>query len=72
MKTKQILDTGIYTDGRGNVREILGRGKPRHGQQDYDVVRFKVIAKLRGPLTLGSVHTCTRKNFGLWAEARLT
>lgn len=71
MKKQKIQNGRKYTDGKGNVREIIGSGKPYFGQHDSDVVRFKVLKKFKGPQIVGREYDATRTSFAAWAKSEI-
>ena len=72
---KSLIKTGHrYTDGRGNVREVIAEG-PEYvlypGQFETDNLRYRVVKKFKGPYAVGSEHNSTRTSFGLWADSEV-
>lgn len=74
MKKSEIVVGGSYTDGKGSVRLILAEG-PEYAligsQMEQDNVRYRLMAKTRGPFMCGSEHNCTRTSFAEWAKERV-
>jgi hypothetical protein len=74
MKKSDIKIGKRYTDQKGNIREVIGEG-PNYAsycsQTDYDCVRFRLIAKKRGPQVVGHEYTTTRSSFASWAKVEL-
>jgi len=70
MKKSEIKLGSIYTNGRGNIREIVGVGPYLlySGQEDTDCVRYKLLAKSSGPNLVGSERNCTKQSFATWAK----
>ena len=72
MKTKEIEVGKRYTDGKGNVREVIAAGPDYvlySGQGDRDCVRYRQVAKVSGPNLLNSEHNTTRNSFASWAKS---
>lgn len=72
---KSLIKTGHrYTDGRGNVREVIAEG-PEYtlypGQKETDNLRYRVVEKTTGTSPVGSEHNLTRTSFGLWADSEV-
>lgn len=71
MKKQQIELGKQYTDGKGNVREVIGVG-PQFvlypGQTESYNLRYKLIKKFKGPHVVGSCRNCTRASFAAWAK----
>jgi len=71
MTKDRIMAHKQYTDGKGNVREVLALG-PQYrlydGQAEDDNLRYKVLAKRRGPYRLGEERNSTRASFAAWAK----
>lgn len=70
MKKSEIKLGRVFTDGKGNVREIVGVGPYLlyDGQQNTDCVRYKIITKKRGPHSVGAERNSTRISFASWAK----
>lgn len=71
MKTSEITQGKAYTDGKGNVRLVVATGSDHtlhSGQLDCDTVRYRLVAKKRGPNVVGSEYNSTRKAFASWAK----
>ena len=70
MKKSEIKLGSIYSDGKGNVREIVGVGPYLlyPGQENTDCVRYKLVAKRLGPYPVGAERNCTRQSFATWAK----
>lgn len=68
---KNEITLGKYTDGKGNIREVLDFG-PQYvlyrTQQEQDNLRYKLLAKKRGPHAVGTCHNSTRQSFANWAK----
>ncbi len=70
---KHLIHVGTaYTDGKGNVRLVVAQG-PQYtlysSQSEKDNLRYKVIAKKRGPHAVGEERNSTRASFANWAKA---
>jgi hypothetical protein len=75
MKRDLIIPGKSYTDGKGGVRRVVDIGpqyKLYERQIATDCLRFKVVAKKRGPLILGSEYNCTRLSFAAWAKEEVS
>ena len=70
MKKSEIKLGSIYSDGKGNIRKIVGVGPYLlyPGQENTDCVRYKLIAKRLGPHLVGSEQNCTKQSFATWAK----
>jgi hypothetical protein len=71
MKREQIKVGNKYTDNKGNIREVLNIGSKfllYSGQANNDCLRYKLIAKKRGPNPIGYVGNCTMIAFCSWAK----
>ena len=71
MKKEEIKKGKSCTDGKGNVREVLDCGpqfRSYSSQNDNDTLKYKLIAKKRGPDRLGDIKNCTRASFASWAK----
>jgi hypothetical protein len=70
VKKSEIKLGGMFTNGKGTIREIVGVGPYLlyDGQMDTDCVRYKLIAKKLGPHSIGSEQNCTRQSFASWAK----
>lgn len=69
---KQQIRVGVqYTDGKGNVREVIAVG-PEYvlypGQQGDDNLRYVVVKRFTGPNRAGDKRNCTRASFAAWAK----
>jgi len=63
-----------YTDGKGNAREVISEGPEftlYRGQAEKDNLRYRVVAKRLGPLTVGEERNSTRASFASWARDRV-
>lgn len=71
MKKSDIKVGKCYTDGKGNVREVVDEGPHCvliERQTDTDCVRYRLIAKRLGPNRLGDLCDTTRVSFARWAK----
>ena len=74
MRRQQIQLDRSYTDGKGNVRLVIGVGeqyKLYPSQQDCDNLRYRVVKKWRGPHMVGDEHNSTRASFAKWAKGEV-
>jgi hypothetical protein len=74
MKKDEILADAIYTDGKGNQRLVLDFGEKYvlyAGQANSDNLRYRLIAKKRGPGIVDYEYNCTRASFASWAKERV-
>lgn len=74
MKKQQIKLGGKYTDGKGSVREVIGVGpqyRLYNAQQEDDNLRYKLLAKQRGPYVVGEERNSTRASFAAWAKGEV-
>jgi hypothetical protein len=73
MKIQEIKLNGIYTDGKGNVREIVSEGefKLYSSQKETDCLRYKLVKKFKGPGTVNCYYNATRKHFAKWAQSKI-
>jgi hypothetical protein len=66
------IDVGKkYTDGKGNVREVIAEGERYvlyFGQWDRDCVRYRVIA---GRSRVGQECNASRSSFAAWARVEV-
>lgn len=70
---KHLIHVGTaYTDGKGNVRLVVAAG-PEYvlypSQMERDNLRYRVVAKKRGPHPIGAQRNSTRGSFAAWAKA---
>ena len=70
---KDDIKTGVcYTDGKGAVRLVVAEG-PEYvlypGQTTTDNVRYRLLAKKRGPNVVGKEYNSTRASFAAWAKS---
>lgn len=72
---KSAIEVGkSYTDGKGNIRRVIGAGPEfvlYSGQENHDCLRYVVIAKKRGPHLIGEKHNSTRESFASWAKEEI-
>jgi hypothetical protein len=76
MKRKdfEIEIGGVYADGKGGEREVIGIGpefKLYGSQENEDCLRYKLTAKKRGPYPVGSERNCTTVAFRSWCKKRI-
>ena len=74
MRKTDIKIGEVYTDGKGNVREVMDAGSQYvafPGQVDTDNVQYRIIAKKSGPYRVGDVRCATRASFASWAKAKV-
>lgn len=74
MKKANIKVGGVYTDGKGGVRQVVAQGAQYvlyPTQVDQDNLRYRVVAKKRGPLRVGEECNSTRASFAAWAVAEV-
>jgi hypothetical protein len=74
MKKTDIQINKKYTDNKGNVREVIGVGsdfKLYNTQQNDDCVRYRVVAKKKGPNMIGDCCNSTRISFANWAKTEV-
>lgn len=74
MKRDALQVGKSYTDGRGNVRHIIGSGpafKLYSSQADTDCLRYRQEAKVSGPNLLGHEYNSTRTSFAAWAKSEV-
>lgn len=68
MKRAEIVRDGVYSDGRGGVRRVIGNADTRYRhQKDRDTLQYEVIEGRRQ----GGRFTMTRNAFARWAVERL-
>lgn len=75
MRKYQIRIGRRYTDGKGNVREVVGVGPQftlYNGQAETDNLRYRLVRKVRGPFTVGAERNSTRASFAAWAKGDVT
>ena len=67
---KALIEAGKrYTNGKGNVREVIRRFEQGGNYwADRDWVEYRVVAKKRGPGFVGSTYECTTAAFARWAK----
>ena len=75
MRKAEIKVNKTYTDGKGNVRLVVGKG-PAYtlcgpNQTDKDCVRYRLIRKKLGPGKVGEEYDTTRASFARWAKGRV-
>ena len=70
MKKSEIKLGSTYSDGKGNVREIIDAGPHLTfaGQIDTDCVKYLTLVRKSGPSLEGSWYKCTRRSFASWAK----
>lgn len=72
---KTTIELGkCYTDGKGAIRKVIGMGpqfKSFLSQEDTDCVRYKLLAKKRGPHAVNSENNTTRTAFAAWAKSEV-
>jgi hypothetical protein len=74
MRRQQIQLNRSYTDGKGNVRLVIGVGeqyKLYPHQQNCDNLRYRVVKKWRGPRMVGDECNSTRISFAKWAQSEV-
>lgn len=71
MKRSEIVIAGIYSNGKGSVREVLGFQKEGlcGGVQDTDNVCYKTLAS-RYKGIIGKDFVSTARSFASWAKQR--
>jgi hypothetical protein len=73
MKKIEIKVGGTYADGKGGVREVIAEGDEfalvGASQANRDCIRFRVVAKARGPHEVGKEYNTTRRSFAWWAKS---
>lgn len=60
-----------YTDNKGNVREVIAIGsayKLYSSQSNCDCLRYRILAKKKGPYPVGSEQNSTMISFKSWAK----
>lgn len=71
MKKSEIRVGLRYSDGKGRVREVIDEGRGcclSQYQDDWDCVRYRVVAKGKGPFKVEERHSTTRASFASWAK----
>lgn len=74
MKKSEIEAGATYTDGKGSVRKVLATGSQfvlYPGQACTDNLRYRLLAKVRGPFEVGQEYNSTRASFASWAKFRV-
>jgi len=74
MSKNQIRLGCKYTDGKGNVRQVIAV-VPQYTlyptQQKDDNLRYKVLKKFKGPNLVGDERNSTRASFAAWAKSEV-
>lgn len=71
MKRTDIIVGKSYTDGKGNVRQVL-RKERTLAYNDEDTVFYRITEKTSGPYLLGTEHRCTLASLAIWAKREYT
>jgi hypothetical protein len=75
MKAVEIKKGIKYTDGKGNIREVVDIG-PQYvlysGQACQENLQYKLVAKKRGPHPVGSTRNSTIASFASWAKSTVS
>ncbi|MGH8465705.1 MAG: hypothetical protein ACRER5_16300 [Pseudomonas sp.] len=72
MKKSDIALGNAYTDGKGNVRKVIGVGPQfvlYDGQSETDNLRYEVVLRKTGTRRVGTQGNSTRASFASWAKA---
>ena len=68
MRRAEIVRGGVYGDGRGGVRRVIGEADTRYRhQKDRDTIQYEVLEGRRQ----GGRFTMTRNAFARWAAERV-
>jgi hypothetical protein len=63
-----------YTDGKGQIREVVARGPQFvlfRGQQDTDCLRYRLVAQASrsySTFKVGEEYNCTVRSFAAWVK----
>lgn len=72
MRKADIKRCGVYTDGKGNTRQVLDMG-PQYtlypSQQETDNLQYRILTKKKGPYTVGDIRNSTTAAFASWAKS---
>jgi hypothetical protein len=74
MRKQQIQMGKKYTDGKGNVREVIAVGAKYTlypSQMESDNLRYRVLKKWKGPNMVGDERNSTRASFASWAKGEV-
>lgn len=72
VRKNAIVCGETYTDGKGNFRKVIAIGHDfmlYRGQANCDTLRYRLVAKHRGPGVVGNEYNSTRSSFASWAKA---
>lgn len=70
MKKAEIVNGGVYGNGKGRTRKIVGENDYRSHpfQSDGDCVQYMILSRIGR----GLIRSMTRTAFASWAKERIS